>query len=66
MKTQQAIDGILSDYGSQEIEERLNEIFNGYLGSDNGHLPQELQLNHLLIRSIINMFRACCKECEDE
>ncbi|WP_163216234.1 hypothetical protein [Bacteroides sp. 224] len=66
MEVQQAISNILSNYDSQEIEERLNEIFNGYLGSDNGHLPQELQLNHYLIRSIINMFRACSRECKNE
>jgi len=61
MKVQHAIENILADYSQQEIDERLNEIFNGYLGSDNGHTPQELQQNHHLIRAIINMFRACEK-----
>jgi hypothetical protein len=57
MEVQQTISNIFSNYDSQEIEERLNDIFNGYLGSDNGHAPQELQQNHHLILSIIELFR---------
>lgn len=57
MKVQQAISNILSNYDSQEIEKRLNSIFNGYLGCDTGDLPEEIQQNHHLILSMIELFR---------
>lgn len=57
MKVQQVISNILSNYDSQEIEKRLNSIFNGYLGCDTGDLPGEIQQNHHLILSIIELFR---------
>lgn len=53
----QLIRNILLDYDSQEIEKRLNSIFNGYLGCDTGDLPEEIQQNHHLILSIIELFR---------
>lgn len=48
---------IIDNYSSQEIEDRLNDIFEGYLGADTGAMPTELQLNHHLIRQIIELFK---------
>lgn len=50
------IDSIMYSYNSDEIEKRLNDIFNGYLGCDTGDTPKELQQNHHLIRCIMNVF----------
>lgn len=50
--------GALRDFSLEEIEERLIEIFNGYLGADTGATPDELQTNHYLIHSIINYFKS--------
>lgn len=50
--------GELSDFSMEEIEERLIEIFNGYLGADTGATPDELQTNHYLIHAIIKHFKA--------
>lgn len=47
---------IMGDYTLWEIEHRLNDIFNGYLGADTGDIPAELQQNHHLIRCIIEVF----------
>lgn len=49
--------GTLGDFSTEEIEERLIEIFNGYLGADTGAMPDELQTNHHLIHSIIKYFK---------
>lgn len=49
--------GALGDYSLLEIEERLIEIFNGYLGADTGATPDELQTNHHLIHLIIKHFK---------
>lgn len=57
MSTQHDINTIMYDYDSGEIEKRLNSIFNGYLGCDTGDLPKEIQQNHHLILSIIELFR---------
>lgn len=51
------LSGALGDYSLSEIEERLIEIFNGYLGADTGATPDELQANHYLIHSIIKYFK---------
>jgi len=48
---------ILEDYTPEEIEERLNDIFEGYLGADTGAMPGELQQNHHLIHQIIGLFK---------
>ncbi|MDD3078296.1 MAG: hypothetical protein PHH37_04210 [Paludibacter sp.] len=50
------IEHIMYGYNSAEIEKRLNDIFNGYLGCDTGDTPEELQQNHHLIRCIVNVF----------
>lgn len=50
--------GALRDFSLAEIEERLIEMFNGYLGADTGATPNELQTNHYLIHSIINYFKS--------
>ena len=55
------INTLLEDYDQEEIEQRLNSVFNGYLGCDTGDPPAELQINHTLILSIIDMFRAEAK-----
>lgn len=44
-------------YDAKEVEQRLNDIFNGYLGSDTGDASEELQQNHHLIRCIVGVFR---------
>ena len=49
--------GVLSDFQVEEIEERLIEVFNGYLGADTGATPDELQTNQYLIHSIIKHFK---------
>lgn len=36
----------ISDFDIPEIENRLNAIFNGYLGCDTGDSPEEIQSNH--------------------
>ena len=51
------IQGTLGDFPVEEIEERLIEIFNGYLGADTGATPDELQTKHHLIHSIIKYFK---------
>ena len=51
------IPGTLGDFPIEEIEERLIEILNGYLGADTGATPDELQTNHHLIHSIIKYFK---------
>ncbi len=51
------INNIMYGYDSREIEKRLNDIFNGYLGSDSGDCPEELQQNHYLITRIVEVFR---------
>jgi len=48
---------IVDNFSPQEIEERLNDIFEGYLGADTGAMPTELQLNHHLIHQIIELFK---------
>jgi len=50
------IAGILDDFTPDEIAERLNHIFNGYLGCDTGDAPDELQINHDLILRVIALF----------
>ena len=57
MITKEEIGNIMGDYDAKEIETRLNSIFNAYLGSDTGDTPEELQQNHHLILSIIEVFR---------
>ena len=57
MITQANFDAIMGDYDTEEIETRLNSIFNGYLGCDTGDSPEELQQNHHLILSIVEVFR---------
>ena len=57
MITNDEISGIMNDFTADEIEERLNTIFNGYLGSDTDDPPDELQQNHYLITSITSVFR---------
>jgi hypothetical protein len=54
------IDGIIANWDNNvdDITSRLNRIFNGYLGSDTGDCPDELQSNHLLITQLIDAFRA--------
>lgn len=56
MITQFDIATIMCDYDAKEIEERLNHMFNGYLGCDTGDTPEELQQNHHLILSIVEVF----------
>lgn len=51
------IDHIMYGYNSDEIEKRLNDIFNGYLGCDTGDTPEELQQNHHLIMRIVEVFK---------
>ena len=51
------IKALMYDYDAKEIEKRLNDIFNGYLGCDTGDAPEELQQNHHLILSIVEVFR---------
>ncbi len=48
---------LMAGYDAKEIERRLNDIFNGYLGCDTGDTPSELQQNHHLINCIIDVFR---------
>lgn len=48
---------ILDDFTPDEIEERLNHVFNGYLGCDTGDAPDELQINHDLIIRVIAHFK---------
>lgn len=48
---------IMYGYEGKEVEKRLNHIFNGYLGCDTGDTPEELQQNHHLILSIVEIFR---------
>ncbi|MEF9924674.1 MAG: hypothetical protein RR854_08900 [Muribaculaceae bacterium] len=50
------INAIMYGYNSKEIEKRLNDVFNGYLGCDTGDTPNELQQNHHLIRCIVEVF----------
>lgn len=50
------IDTTMYGYDAKEIEKRLNDIFNGYLGCDTGDTPEELQQNHHLIMCIIKVF----------
>lgn len=57
MITQADFDAIMDDYDIEEIETRLNNIFNGYLGCDTGDSPEELQQNHHLILAIVEVFR---------
>lgn len=57
MITQVDFDAIMGDYDNEEIETRLNNIFNGYLGCDTGDSPEELQQNHHMILSIVEVFR---------
>jgi hypothetical protein len=57
MITQEDIDTMMGDYNANEIETRLNAIFNGYLGCDTGDSPDEIQQNHHVVLSIINVFR---------
>ncbi len=57
MITQADFDAIMGDYDTEEIETRLNNIFNGYLGCDTGDSPEELQQNHHLILAIVEVFR---------
>lgn len=45
------------DFTPDEIAERLERVFNGYLGCDTGDTPGELQTNHHLIQSIIKHFK---------
>lgn len=62
MIMQDFISELMADYNSKEIENRLNNIFNGYLGCDTGDMPEELQQNHHLITSIIEVFRQWDKD----
>lgn len=57
MTTKEEIDIIMNDYDAKEVDARLNHIFNGYLGCDTGDTPEELQQNHHLILSIVEVFR---------
>lgn len=57
MTTKEEIDIIMTDYDANEVDVRLNHIFNGYLGCDTGDTPEELQQNHHLILSIVEVFR---------
>lgn len=47
----------LPGFETKEIESRLQDIFNGYLGCDTGDSPEELQTNHHLIMLVINHFK---------
>lgn len=47
----------ISDFDIPEIENRLNAIFNGYLGCDTGDSPEEIQSNHYLICCIIEFLK---------
>ena len=51
------IRNLINDFEPGEIEDRLNDIFNGYLGCDTGHTLDDLQMNHHLIRRIVGIFR---------
>lgn len=57
MITHEEFDKIMWGYDPNEIETRLTDIFNGYLGCDTGATPEELQQNHHLIVQITKMFR---------
>lgn len=46
----------LGDFTPDEIAERLNHVFNGYLGCDTDDSPDELQTNHDMILRIIAHF----------
>ena len=46
----------LGDFTPDEIAERLNHVFNGYLGCDTGDSPDERQTNHDMILRIIAHF----------
>ena len=58
--------GDLCDFSIEEVEERLSDIFEGYLGADTGSTPEELQLNHHLIRSIIRHLKEQDKPMKGE
>lgn len=51
------IRSLIEDFEPGEIEDRLNDIFNGYLGCDTGGTLEDLQVNHHLIRRIAGIFR---------
>lgn len=53
---------IMYGYNAKEIEKRLNDVFNGYLGCDTGDGPSELQQNHHLIKCIVEVFRGIEEE----
>lgn len=55
--TEPATMPVLDDFTPDEIGERLERVFNGYLGCDTGDCPDELQTNHHLIVSIIQYFK---------
>lgn len=52
-----SIRSLTDDFEPGEIEDRLNDIFNGYLGCDTGGTLEDLQVNHHLIRRIAEIFR---------
>ncbi len=45
------------DYDMNEIETRLNDIFNGYLGCDTGATHEEMQQNHHMLMQIVKVFK---------
>lgn len=57
MITQEEFESLMCDYDINEVESRLNDIFNGYLGCDTGATPEELQQNHHMTTQIVRVFR---------
>lgn len=57
MITQEEFGRLMYDYDMNEIETRLNDIFNGYLGCDTGATHEELQQNHHMLMQIIKVFK---------
>jgi hypothetical protein len=57
MITQEEFDKIMWGYDPNEIETRLTDIFNGYLGCDTGATHEELQQNHHMLMQIIKVFK---------
>ena len=57
MITKEEFESLMCDYDINEVESRLNDISNGYLGCDPGATPEELQQNHHMTTHIVRVFR---------
>lgn len=47
---------ILADYSPDEVRERLDNVFSGYLSADTGDTPDEQQTNFELFRLLKRLF----------